>query len=173
MTYELVNARLQIFWDGEGKYYEAIVVGYTPQTRQHVVTYFADMGVTPRPMYDEDLSNSLGSNLLWKIFSGSVNTVKTTQVERTMPSRSCKPLAGSGVFAEITETRTRAPIPEYKLYHGYERMAVDAVLALASRKGSSFPAIRKYILANYRETTGLQITSFNKRTLDGINTAVR
>ncbi|KAI8971123.1 linker histone H1 and H5 family-domain-containing protein [Pilobolus umbonatus] len=41
----------------------------------------------------------------------------------------------------------------------YEKMIVDAILALKERKGSSRPALKKYILANYSVTAGSHFDS--------------
>ena len=53
----------------------------------------------------------------------------------------------------------------------YSVMAVEAVMALAERNGSSLVAIRKYIQANY-PLKQQQIASFNSLTLKGVSKAV-
>ena len=50
-------------------------------------------------------------------------------------------------------------------------MAVEAVVALNDRHGSSLPAIRKYILANF-PLKAQQTASFHNLTLKGVNKAV-
>ena len=53
----------------------------------------------------------------------------------------------------------------------YSVMAVEAVLELAERHGSSLVAIRKYIQANY-PLKQQQTASFNSLTLKGVSKAV-
>lgn len=53
----------------------------------------------------------------------------------------------------------------------YSVMVVEAVMNLADRHGSSLPAIRKYITANY-ELKKQQTASFNALTLKAVNKAV-
>lgn len=50
-------------------------------------------------------------------------------------------------------------------------MVTEAVINLADRHGSSLPAIRKYVMANF-ELKAQQIASFNALTLKAVNKAV-
>ena len=61
--------------------------------------------------------------------------------------------------------------PKHKGYHSYSSMAVEAVLAMNDRHGSSLVAIRKYIQANF-SLKEQQTASFNALTLKGANKAV-
>jgi hypothetical protein len=58
-----------------------------------------------------------------------------------------------------------------KMKMTYSAMAVEAIMALAERHGSSLVAIRKYIQATY-VLKEQQQASFNSLTLKGVNKAV-
>ncbi len=163
----LVGSQVTIFWDGDCVYFPAKVVAFDESTRCYRVVYLSDLGLNPRPEYDEDLANVNKTNLLWKIWCGTNNS--SDVVRKTMPSRTCKPEPGSGVFSEIVP-RTRVAVPDAK-FTPYEHMCVEAVLAIAHKKGTSLQSIRKFILSTY-DLGHMQTASFNKKTLDGVNSAL-
>jgi len=167
MRSQLVGSQVAILWDGDGAYFPAKVVSFDEKTQWYKVVYLSDLALNPRPEYDEDLRNVSNSNLVWKLWSGFSG--EQPEARKAMPSRTCKPEAGSGVFNESVPRVVRA-LPDAN-FTQYEHMCVEAVLAIAHKKGTSLQAIRKFIEQTYH-LGAMQPATFNKKTLDGVNTAV-
>ncbi|OBZ91927.1 Histone H1, partial [Choanephora cucurbitarum] len=58
-----------------------------------------------------------------------------------------------------TATSKKAASTKKADHPTYEAMITDAIAALKERKGSSRPAIKKYILANYKVSPGSHFDS--------------
>ena len=72
---------------------------------------------------------------------------------------------------EAADGANEVAVKEHKGSLSYSNMAVEAVLALNERHGSSLVAIRKYIQTNF-PVKHCQTASFNNLTLKGVTKAV-
>ena len=149
-TDELVNSKVTIFWDGDAMFYNAIVVGYNSLTKLFSVKYEND-NTGP---YDENFSTGM-----WKLWDGTQHSALAER--KSLPSRSCR------VEQSVEDAKPVKPAKN----PSYEIMTVEAVYHRNEKKGTSLQAVRNYIGNNFN-VGGMQVASFNKKTMDGLNLAV-
>jgi SWI/SNF-related matrix-associated actin-dependent regulator of chromatin subfamily A member 5 len=172
-TTTLIGKRICIFWDGEMSYYAAEIRGFNPATGLFQVVYVDDE--EPRPLYDEDLTTAV-----WKIWRGPIKMAAPPAPvlvpTRGNASRACRVEDYSSMFNDGTITdkqgRVSSSGPQKRAKLTYENMVAEAVFQIADNKhGASLGAVRKYI-ENAFNVGNLQAASFNKKTLDGVNTGI-
>ena len=145
-TTGLIGKQVCIFWDGEMKYYPALITGFNPVSGYFQAQYLEDS--EPRPTYDEDLSTSI-----WKIYRGPpmkfVNPTPEIPPEalRANPSRKARREDYSDYFDEPPAPKKPPSSTSSKRSKmSYENMVAEAVCQIAdARSGATLNQVRRYI----------------------------